>query len=205
MKQIYGNGNCFLFAARIMAQEEVWIIADNDSTDKMVKFHQLKNLVSLDLALAQWYLFANFDTYTQTASATGNAFQQLERGLLNAMRERDGTPHSILFILGDSFLEDEKLLYNPQNLYTVLLAMCKQLRNQVRNYTEILPTKTQPLQEIKLFVTKPLPRPEQFFKNRQHVYQQASKARHLYNNKLVAALHALNMNFINPGIQGSNA
>lgn len=38
-----------------------------------------------------------------------------------------------------------------------------------------------------------------------HVYQKLAKARHTYNDKLIAVLHNLNMNFINPGIQSTNA
>lgn len=193
-----------VFVVNIMAREEIWIVADNDSADKMVKFHQLKNLASSDLAIAKWYLFSNFDTFTQTARDFGNAFQQLERGLLNAMKERNRPPTSIIFLLGDSFLDDSKLSLNPCNLYTVIYAMLKQLKHQVRTYTEILPNKAKPLREVKLFITNPLPKPEKFFKNRSSEFQKLAKVRHTYNDKLVSALQKLDMNFLNPGIHPSN-
>lgn len=188
-----------------MAREDIWIIADNDSADKMVKLHQLKNLASTDLAVGQWYIFSHFDIFTQTAKPMGNIFQQIERGLLNAMRERVRPPTSIVFLIGDSLLNDEKLSFNSQNLYIVLHSIFKQLKNQVRNYTELLPWKTRPIKDIRLFVNKPLPKPEKFFKHRQSELLKAAKARHIYNDKLVAALRQLNMNFINPGIHQANA
>lgn len=187
-----------------MAREDLWIIADNHSVDKMVKFHQLKNLASTDLALGQWYLFSHFDIHSQTAKAFGNAFQQLERGLLNTMKERPRPPHSIILLLGDSLLTDKVLSFNPQNLFVVLHGMLKQLKCQVKTYIDLLPTKAKPLQDIRLMITKPLPKPEKFYKNNPHKLAQLAKARHIYNDKLVAAIKLLNMNFINPGIQPSN-
>lgn len=170
----------------------------------MVKFHQLKNLAATDLALGQWHLFSNYDTFTQTAQDIGNSFQQLERGLLKTMRERNRTPCSILLLLGDSLLEDEKLLYNPQNLFTVLHSMFKQLKSQVKTYVDLLPDKAKPLNDIRIFVTKPLPKPEKFYKNRAAELHRLAKVRHTYNDKLIGALHGLDMNFLNPGIQSSN-
>lgn len=179
-----------------MARDEIWLIADNDSADKMVKFHQLRNLASTDMALGQWYIFSCFDTFTQTAKCIGNAFSQLENCLLKTMSERPRPPHSIVFILGDEFMNDRKLCTNPDNLAKLLFRMLKQLKRQVQVYTEQLPVKARPLKDIRLFVTKPLPKPEKFFKNRMHVFQRLAKARHVYNDKLIAALHGLNMNFI---------
>lgn len=187
-----------------MARHEIWIISDNDGADKMLKFHQLKNLADTDLAIRQWYLFAHFDTYTQTAKSTGNAFSQLENCLLKTMQERPRPPHSIVFILGDEFLDDRKLSQNPDHLYYVLHKMAKQLKRQVLEYVDKLPDKAKPMSNIRLFITKPLPKPEKFFKNRMHIFQKLAKARHTYNDKLIAVVHGLNMNFINPRIQPTN-
>lgn len=192
------------FTANIIAREEIWIIADNDSADKMIKFHQLKNLTSSDLVLAQWYIFASFDIYTQTASSIGNAFQQLERGLLKTMEERIRPPHSIIFILGDSLLDDKQLNFVPENLFAVLSRMLRQLKQQVNNYVELLPGKAKPLKEIKLFVTKPLPKPENLFRGRAMELMRLAKNRHAYNQKLVGAIQQHHWNFLNPGIQPTN-
>lgn len=171
----------------------------------MVKFHQLKNLAATDLALAQWYIFANFDTFTQTAKCNGNAFQQLESALLKTFKERIRPPTLIVFLLGDSLLDDSILNFNANNLYQVLFTMCKQLKRQVANYIEALPNKAKPLKPVRLFVTKPLPKPESFFGSRTDKLQQLAKKRHTYNNKLVSALQHLDISFINPGIQSSNS
>lgn len=133
----------FLFAVNIMARQEVWLIADNGSADKMVKLHQLKNLASTDIAIRQWYLFSNFDIFTQTAKCIGNAFNQLENCLLKTIQERPRPPHSIVFVLGDEFLHDRKLGQNAENLYQVLFQMAKQLKRQVNTYCDQLPGKGQ--------------------------------------------------------------
>lgn len=194
----------FPISANIMARNEIWIIADNDNADKMVKFHQLKNMTTSDLVLAQWYIFTSFDIFTQTATSIGNAYQQLERGLLKTMQERPRPPHSIIFLLGDSFLDDRTLATVPNNLFIVLNQMMKQIRRQVDSYADMLPDKAKPIKEIKMFVTKPLTKPERFFKSRQADLQRLTRARHTYNEKLILALQQNNMNFLNPGIQSTN-
>lgn len=178
----------------------MWIIADHDSADKMVKFHQLKNLSMTDDQTAQWYIFAAFDTFTQTASNIGNVFQQLERGLLKTIAERPRVPHSIIFILGDSLLDDFQLMWNPFNLEAVLRAMFKQLNRVTQIYMDTIPGKAKPLTEIKLYVNKPLPKPERFFRNKQMEYNQVAQRRHTYNDKLVLVLREFGISFINPGI-----
>lgn len=188
-----------------MARQEIWLIADNSSADKMVKLHQLKNLSSTDMAIGQWYLFSNFDIFTQTAKCIGNAFNQLENCLLKSMNERPRPPHSVVFILGDEFMDDKKLSLVPENLHQVLYRMVKQLKRRIEEYVDQLPGKAKPLSSIKIFITKPMPKPEKFFKNRMHVFQKLARVRHMYNDKFVTVIQALNINFINPGIQPTNA
>lgn len=191
------------FTVNIMARNEMWIIADNDSADKMVKFHQIKNLAASDARIQKWYIFCAFDTYTQTAKDIGNVFQQLERGLLKTMTERPRAPHSIIFLLGDALLDDKKLGYNSKNLRDVLMQMCKQLKRTTMTYVDMLPAKAQPLSEIKLFITKPLPKPEALLKHKGQVHRLA-KQRHCYNNQLIPVLKELGISFLNPGIAASD-
>lgn len=186
-----------------MARHEIWIIADNDSADKMLKLHQLKNVAPSDADISQWYLFSAFDIFTQTAKAVGNCFQQLERGLLKTMQERPRVPHSIIFILGDSLLEDAELCWNPNNLAMVLHSMFKQLKRQMYNFIDMLPQKARPITEVQFFTTKALPKPEKFYRNRIKTFYNMARARHAYNDKLVKSLRELGMNFINPGISAN--
>lgn len=183
-----------------MARQELWIIADNDNADKTLKLHQLKGLSTSEITIASWYIFSSFDITTQTSKAIGNAFQQIENGLLKTMSERPRLPHSIIILLGDSFLNDTKLCYNPNNLFEVLHCMFRQLKRQVLKFTELLPQKAKPIQDIKFFVTKPLPKPERFFRSRMYAFHKLSKQRHTYNDQFIKALHAAGMSFINAGI-----
>lgn len=187
-----------------MARHEIWIIADNDSADKMLKFHQLKNLSMTDEETAKWYIFAAFDTFTQTAKSIGNAFQQLECGLLKSLEERPRPPHSIIFLLGDSFMNDNKLCLNTSNLEAVLYAMLKQLKRVVWTYIDSIPNKAKPTNDVRLYVLKPLPKPERFFKGKGQLLALFAKRRHVYNNKLINVLHELGMQFINAGINQSD-
>lgn len=102
-------------------------------------------------------------------------------------------------------MDDRSLSYNTQHLYDILYALAKGIRSRVRNYVEILPAKARPIKDIQLFLTKPLPKPEGFYKNKQHIYHHLAKRRHTYNDKLIAAIRVFNISFINPGIQPSNS
>lgn len=184
----------------VRARNEIWIISDNNNADKMMKFHELKNSSNTDLSLASWYIFEAFDTHIQTANSIGNAYQQLERCLNKTLEERDRVPHSIIFLLGDQFLNDKKLMYNTDNLRQVLMSLCKQLKWLIQTYISYLPNKVKPLQPIQLFITKPLPKPEGLFRLRKELFRKHAADRHKYNEQLVSVLHEFDFKFINAGI-----
>lgn len=187
-----------------MAREEIWIIADSDNADKTLKLHQLKNLAVSDIRIEKWYLFSAFDIVTQTAKPIGNAFQQIENGLLKTMGERPRLPHSVIVLLGDSFLDDRKLHLNKNYLFDVLHHLFRQLKRQIDKLTELLPQKARPIKEVQFFITKPLPKPERYFKGRLHIFQKLAKTRHAYNDQFIKALRGAGMSFINPGISSKD-
>lgn len=196
-----------LIAVNPLARHELWIISDSDSADKMLRLHELRNLASTDKNFEQWYIFKNFDLFTQTPKPFVNALVELEMGLHKTLQTRKRLPHSIVFILGDSLLEDDKLNQYQLHLRQVLSEMCKQLKKQMVKWITLLPHKATPTHNVQFFINKPIPKPEAPYLrlNNMDTFQSMSTRRNVYNSQLIKAVHDQGFKFINPGISSKDA
>lgn len=203
----YDNSILFLFAVNPMAHNELWIIADADNADKMLKFHELRNLATTEKQYEQWYLFKNFDIITQTAKHFGNTLVELEMGLNKTLQDRRRAPHSELLLVGDSILEDEVLAHCHFHVKHVLMELCKQMKRMMQKWVSFLPSKATPLNNVQFFINKPVLKPESFFtrRNDKRTYHMLASRRNSYNSQLIRVVHELGFKFINPGISSQDA
>lgn len=189
-----------------LARQEIWIIADADSADKMLKFHELRNLAATHKNFEQWYLFKNFDIFTQSASHYGNALIELELGLNKTLSVRKRAPHSIILLIGDSILEDDILSSCPGNVRHVLSEVCNQVKRMMQKWISFLPAKAKPLHDVQFFINKPLPKPESPFLrwNAMDTFHALAGKRNQYNTQLIKVVHDHGFKFINPGISSKD-
>lgn len=194
-------------AVNPMARQDLWIIADADSADKMLKLHELRNLASTDKDIELWYMFKHFDILSQSAAHYGNSLIELETGLNKMLSVKKRPPHSIVFLIGNSILNDELLTRCPSHLRHVLSELCRQLKRMMQKWVSFLPNKAKPLQDVQFFINKPLPKPESPYMrwNAMDKYQALAAARNSYNTQLIRAVHDQGFKFLNPGISSKDA
>lgn len=176
----------------------MWIISDYDSSDKMMRFHQLKQMAKTDSCYAEWFMFNNYDIFTHTSTNTGLQTTQILNALTSMLNSYRRLPAIIVVVMGDKLMHDKVLL--EQDLGDVLHNLCKRLIRQVESWLEKIPAKAIPDRKPQIYITKPLPKPEGFFGDSKEKFRNFASARKIYNSKLVAAVKQFGIGFINVGI-----
>lgn len=197
--QYLNTSNDLLFSVNPQAAHDLWIISDYDSSEKMFRFHQLRDTAKADDYYANWYIFRNFDIYTHTSTATGFQLSQIINSVISMLNSYRRLPHSLVIIMGEKLMHDK--LLQIDDVEQVLAALCKKVLRAIECWMEKVPFKVLPQTKPRIYITKPLPKPESFYQgNLKEKFAKFASVRRSFNTSLVKVVQQFGIGFINVGI-----
>lgn len=172
-------------------------MSDYDCSDRMFRFHQIRESSKTDNYYSSWYIFKNFDVFTHTATSTGLQLTQILNGLTSMLNSYRRLPAILVIIMNERLMNDRALL--QPDLQEVLRAFCKKLIRLIECWLEKIPSRAKPTKKTQIYITKPLPKPSALVQNIEKL-KSFSSIRREFNTILVSVVKEYGIGFVNVGI-----
>lgn len=198
LNKLSNNWICFLIVVNPQARSDLWIISDFDCSDRMYRFHKIKEISKSEDSYAAWYMFKHFDIFTHTATSSGLQLTQIINAMISMLNTYRRLPAKVIILMSERLMMDR--LLQQTHLKEVLAGLCRQVIRAIEIWMDKVPSKVLPKDKTQIYITKPLPKPEVFYDSAMDLFRKFATIRRNYNSTLVATVKRFGIGFINVGI-----
>lgn len=196
---ISSDSSMFLsLAVNPQARQDLWIVADADSSDKMFRFHQIKELSKTEKHYGNWYIFRNFDVFSHTSTATALQLTQIINAVIAMLNSYRRLPAILLIVMSENLMHDK--LLSAHDLRAALRTLCRTIIQTVESWIDGLPLRAKPIQKTQIYITKPLPKPSSYLRSKPELIAKFASIRKEFNTALVDVVREFGIGFVNTTI-----